>query len=143
MESIEKLMMREHANIHYLLCSFDFDVNVNANTIKEKFNYFKWSLEKHFFVEEKAIFLIIDKLVGDRVSDVFDLMKEHGEILEIVKNIENTIDEKIKPKIDDLKLKLLKHSRFEDVVFYPKLDEVLDENQKKELLEKIKEVVRG
>jgi iron-sulfur cluster repair protein YtfE (RIC family) len=142
-DSIESLMMREHADIHYLLCAFDSELDASAKTPKEKFNGFKWALEKHFFVEEKAIFQISDKIVGERVTDIFDLMKEHGEILEVVKNIEEAVEQNMKPDIADLKARLLKHARFEDVVFYPKLDELLDENKKKEIIEKIKEIVRS
>ena len=96
-----------------------------------------------FFVEEKAIFQISDKVIGEEVSEIFDLMKEHGEILEILRTIEGEIEEGEKPNITKLKFKLIKHAKFEDKMFYPKLDELLSEDQKKEIIKRVKEVVHS
>jgi hemerythrin superfamily protein len=47
-----------------------------------------------------------------------------------------------KEKIEDLKKLLIKHQNFEDKFFYPKLDSILNENQREELIKKINEIIR-
>ena len=106
---------------------------------KNVFENFKWTLQKHFFVEEKAIFNFYEKIKGEEVHELFDLMGDHGDLLNLMKLVEENFDE---DKIEELKQLLIKHQNFEDDVFYPKLDGDLNENQKKELIEKIKEVIR-
>jgi iron-sulfur cluster repair protein YtfE (RIC family) len=136
-ESINKLLMKEHAR----LLSYLVELSNESDDvkIKELFDRFKWNLEKHFFIEEKAIFDFYDKVKGKEVSDVFDLMQEHGDLLNSVRAVEEDFAHE---KIEDLKNMLIKHQRFEDEVFYPRLDNDLDDYKKKELIEKIKEVIR-
>lgn len=137
MESINNLMLKEHGK----LLSYLVEILKESDEDKKRelFENFKWTLQKHFFVEEKAIFNFYEKIKGEEVSELFDLMGEHGDLLNLLKLVEENFDE---DKIEELKQFLIKHHTFEDDVFYPKLDSDLNENQKKELIEKIKEVIR-
>lgn len=137
MESINSLLIKEHGKL--ILYLVKFSKEENKEKAKQFFENFKWTLQKHFFVEEKAIFDFYEKIKGDKVNDIFDLMGEHGDLLDLMKFIEEDFSEK---RIEELKKLLIKHHTFEDEVFYPKLDRDLTEDQKKELIEKIKEVVR-
>ena len=137
-EKISVLMLKEHERLDKELR----DVENSSDDIENLFNKFKWNLEKHFFIEEKAIFTMCNDMEGEIVSDIFDLIREHAEILNLVMEIEKII-QNTKPNFFILKKSLIKHRKAEDETFYPKLDESLTSFQKKELIERIKEIVRS
>ena len=134
MESIKSLMDREHKILGEFL--------EQADKSRENFNKFKWNLEKHFFVEEKAIFIMNRDMNGEEISDIFELMKEHGEIMKLMKDMEANLGNEEKIDISAIKENLIKHRDFEDVVFYPKLDEILSLEQKQEIMERAREIIR-
>jgi hypothetical protein len=118
--SITNIMLKEHERIKKNLDEFEQELNKDLKKSIKIFEIFKWTLEKHFFIEEKAIFTFIDT---NEFPDILTLGEQHEEILSIIKNIDEDLEEGIKPKINDLKVVLLKHAEFEDEVFYPELDE--------------------
>ena len=69
-------------------------------------------------------------------------MQEHGEITELIKNIEERLSKKVKPDVSGLKKRLIDHLDLEDKMFYPKLDEELEPYKKQELISRIKEIIR-
>jgi len=147
-ELLSELMIAEHLRIEAMLNVFERERELISNegdfiNLKKIFSKFKWNLEKHFFVEERAIFTLCEGMQGEIVSDIFELMNEHGEILELIKEIEKTLEENIKPETGKLKQLLQRHKNLEDGTFYPALDKSLNEQQKQELSERIKEVLRG
>jgi hemerythrin superfamily protein len=137
MESINKLLMKEHGRLLFYLTVLSNESS--EDKLKEIFDNFKWNLQKHFFVEEKAIFNFYEKVKSDDVNNIFELMGEHGDLLELMKIVEEDFN---KEKIEDLKKLLIKHQNFEDKFFYPKLDSILNENQREELIKKINEIIR-
>jgi len=143
MEKISILMVKEHERINDMLDDFQREVDIGLHDAGFLFNKFKWNLEKHFFVEEKAIYTIYESLMGEQISDIFHLMQEHGEVMEMVKAIEEKLRNGLKPEVFKLKEILIKHRKFEDDFFYPKLDEALDDVHRQEVIEKVKEVIRG
>src|SRR3989344_1591897 len=99
---ISNLMTGEHKKIEIFLERFEKALEINLEEAKKMFNIFKWTLEKHFFIEERAIFVVNDSVIGHEVDIVF-----------------------------------------EDDEFYPKLDEELEPEKKQEIIERIKEIIRG
>ena len=79
---------------------------------------------------------------GEEISDIFELMKEHGEIMKLMKDMEANLGNEEKIDISAIKENLIKHRDFEDVVFYPKLDEILSLEQKQEIMERAREIIR-
>ncbi|MDP3026809.1 MAG: hemerythrin domain-containing protein [Nanoarchaeota archaeon] len=142
MISIEKLMMEEHKRVAKFLENLENDLD-NYEKTKENFNKFKWNLEKHFFTEEKVIFNMFVQISGQETSDTFHLLSDHVKIMQMIRQIERGLSRKIKPKIHVLKEMLTRHKNFEDSDFYPKLDERLTSDQKKEISMKIKEIILG
>ena len=141
--SIKQLMDDEHQRINKILNKFEEELNYSSfENLAKIFNQFKWNLDKHFFVEEKAIFDIFEKIENDEVTEIFDLMQEHGEIIELIKNIEERLNKKVKPDVSGLKKRLIDHLDLEDKMFYPKLDEELEPYKKQELISRIKEIIR-
>jgi|TARA_Y100000310_G_scaffold320303_1_gene376625 iron-sulfur cluster repair protein YtfE (RIC family) len=143
MEEVSLLMVQEHKRVKEVLDEFEKELDENFEKCREIFSKFKWGLEKHFFIEEKVIFVISQKIRNEEVSDIFNLMQEHGEIIEVIKGIEDKLSENIKPNLDELKDLLIKHCMSEEEVFYDKLDQTLSPELKKEISEKINEVIRG
>lgn len=140
MVSIEKLMLEEHKRLRKCLEDLERNLDDYEKT-KIHFNKCKWNLQKHFFVEEKVIFDNFVSMSGEETTDTFHLLEDHVEIIQLLKIIEDKLDEKIKPNIESLKQKLLSHKDYEDRSFYPSLDEKLTLEQKKEIAKKIREII--
>ncbi len=139
MGNISNIMIRDHVRIREILNSLESVFRTSPENIKGYLNKFKWNLEKHFFIEEKVIFSMLEISGSEEISNIFDLMKQHGEIIELIKDLENNLKNKIDFSI--IKEKLTEHLRFEENFFYPKLDDLLDENQKKEICTRIEEII--
>jgi len=140
--SIQSIMDEEHKRILDLLLKFEKEKH-NEEKRDEIFQKFKWSLEKHFFLEEKAIFSVYGSITGQEVSDIFELMEEHGTIIEMIKGLEQVISSGKDPNISLLRETLEKHSDFEDSTFYPRMDRELSQEQKQEIADRAKEILRG
>jgi hypothetical protein len=139
--SILKTMDKDHTKINEVLMEFEKEENKNFEKSKEIFMRFKWLLEKHFFVEEKAIFNSYHVRKMEENENLMKILKEHREILCLIDNMEELLfDEKVL-KIHDLKRFIVAHATFEDEVFYPNLDEILSEEQKQEIITRIKDVI--
>lgn len=132
--SIQTLMLKDHGKINLLL--FEFEKDPNSKT----FNNFKWQLEKHLFVEEKVIFEIYDNSTDQEIEELNQLVREHKDILWLIKGIED--EKELSSRISILKKILPQHSKFEDEIFYPRLDEELDEEKKKLIIERCSEILR-
>lgn len=139
MESITFLMLEEHRRIRRIFNEFEKEGDLEKR--KLLCDRFKWAIQKHIFVEEKAIFSFSQDIAGQLVSDIFKLMDEHGELLNIITGIEEGLDENAAPSVHDLRELLQAHEGFEEEKFYPKLDHMLNNQQKTELIERIKEIV--
>lgn len=142
MERISEAMLNEHKRLHAVLERLEKDTKYDSDYWRRLFNEFKWNLEKHFFVEEKAIFEMCNSDCGEKIPDIFDLMKEHGEIIFLINEIDDEFEGDLKKRLLEIKKMLVKHSNFEDDNFYPLLDERLSEERKLEILSRIKEIVR-
>ena len=125
-ETISELMMKDHVKINRMLLNFDEAPKEKTET-SLLFQEFKWNLEKHFFAEEKAIFAIMQSIEGADIESVFQLMEEHGQIMTAIKNEEQSIKIGSHSDISPLLEILKSHAKYEDNVFYPKLDEFLKE----------------
>lgn len=107
----------------------------------EQLDHFRWMLEKHLFAEEKAVFGMFQKMKQDKVSQIFDLMQEHGELLGLLNKVEEQIANKEQPDILMLKTSLINHAKFEDETFYPLMEEDLTSEQQQEIIKRIKDVI--
>ncbi len=92
-------------------------------------------------MEEKATFELYSKMKNEEIEDIFKLMREHGEIVELIRNIEQGLINNVKPDISGLKDSLLSHANFEDEFFYPKLDEELTPEQRQEICDRAREII--
>tara|TARA_Y100000310_G_C20624302_1_gene785017 strand:- start:897 stop:1325 length:429 start_codon:yes stop_codon:yes gene_type:complete len=142
MESIERLMLKEHKRLNK--CLEDVEKNIeDYEKTKLSFNKCKWNLEKHFFVEEKVIFDNFVSMSGQETTDTFHLLEDHVRIIELLKKLEQRLEKKIKPDTNLLRNVLSTHRKFEEEDFYPNLDDKLTLEQKKQMAKKIREIIPG
>jgi len=118
---ITKQMLEDHKQIDLLID--EFTETPTRNTLQK----LKWNLERHFLVEEKAIFAF-----SPDAQTVHTLKTQHQAVLD-----EITLLSASQTNPTKLQTMLKKHSRFEDESFYPKLDQHLTKTQKKEIIDKI------
>jgi iron-sulfur cluster repair protein YtfE (RIC family) len=135
-KKIPEIMKMHHYHLEGILNRFVKSRN-EVEVYPKVFNKFKWELEKHFFIEEKAIFTLIYS-ADQETNDMKDeLLKEHRTILKNLKEIEGCLQDNIDTDLTGLKTLLIEHRDFEDESFYPKLEEELDEERKKEIRDRI------
>lgn len=139
--SILDLMINDHSRIVRLLNVVEENTQ-NLRSLKESFNTFEWTFEKHIFTEEKAIFTQYDpEDVAQGYEMVPELMKEHSILLKLLKKIKKSIKKQRTNDIQEFKEKLMEHKNFEEEHVYPKLDQELDESEKKVIIERINEIL--
>jgi hypothetical protein len=139
--SILRVMDKDHVKIKEILMDFEKEENKNFEKSKHVFSRFKWVIEKHFFIEEKAIFNFYIVESTEENENLMRILKEHREILDLIVRAEESLFDQKRLDIDELKHYILAHAKFEDEVFYPKLDEILDDEKKQEMVNRIKDIL--
>lgn len=138
---IVKILSDDHCKIDKLLS--DFRENTGGRDAEKKFERLRWVLEKHLFIEERAIFTFLRPGDSEDFAAVPELEREHDMILEKMDAIGASLKKKdskgITESVTELCNMLIKHKSFEDDRIYPKLDVELDREQKKIILERIRE----
>jgi hemerythrin superfamily protein len=135
-------MIEDHIKIEKLMDEFERDVYKEYKIMKKSFTKFEWKLEKHIFVEEKVIFTNYnpeDVTEGYRMLP--ELTKQHNFILNQLSNWRKEIVNK--RKIDGFfkfKKALVNHKIFEENEVYPKLDQTLNESDKKLIIDRLNEI---
>ena len=143
-DSIQKLMINGHRALEFSLNKLEQQLRRNLiGDAKRTFDRFEWALKRHFLIEEKAIFIFLNQENGKEISSTFNLMQEHGNLLELLKIVKEEINFHGTADVSRLKESLLDHSRFENEEFYPRLDKELSYSQKEEILEKIEKSVKS
>jgi len=140
-QSILSLMTKDHEDIEQLINKLDESIDKDYETMKNAFENFEWKLEKHLFVEEKAIYTFYeptDIVNGYEMLPI--IMKQHNYILNTLSIMRRQVRNGKKPE-DHLQLKsfLHKHKNYEEREVYPKLDESLNASQKKQVIDRINE----
>ena len=131
-ENIPDLMVANHVRLEKLVDEFE---KANFEVKKELFENLKWEFEKHFFIEEKAVFTFC-KAEGDEAI-VHDLINEHGLLLNFLSAIEDDLGDSKDVDISEFRELHSKHMEIEDQVLYPKLDETLTSSEKELVKERV------
>jgi iron-sulfur cluster repair protein YtfE (RIC family) len=139
--AILELMIHDHAKLMKYLGVVEKNMKENPEDVISSFRTFEWNLEKHFFVEERAIFTWYNPENVDEGYAIFlDLAKQHTAILEKLRLLKKSI--RNIEAIDFTKFKsiLIKHKNYEEKNVYPLLDMEINEGEKRFMIERIKEV---
>ena len=135
-------MIKDHCKIEELLDEFEKESKKDHASMRKAFNIFEWELEKHIFVEEKVIFTNYNpKDVTEGYRMLPELTKQHNYILNQLSNWRREIVNK--KKIDDFfkfKKVLVNHKIFEENEVYPRLDQSLNESDKKLIIDRLNEI---
>jgi iron-sulfur cluster repair protein YtfE (RIC family) len=111
--SILDVMATDHTRLLKYLQGLKNNLTHNPKVLSKSFTIFQWNLEKHFFVEERAIFTAYNpENIDDGYQLFSDLSKQHTVILENVESLRKNL-RSAKPKdVSDLKTMLLNHKKF-------------------------------
>ena len=136
-KSISEIMLRHHYKIDKLYHRLEKGIEQKSENLVATFDKFKWELERHFFIEEKAIFQLhySENEKSNKIRE--QLMEEHSILRRIIDRIENDLLNNREIDLYGFRKKLLKHKEFENREFYPRLDEELDDSRKKIIIERL------
>jgi hemerythrin superfamily protein len=139
--SILAIMIQDHRRIMNKLTDIKKNQEDNLGTFLEKLNAFEWDLEKHFFVEERAIFTSYNATLIKEGQQLFDeISKQHTSILESVESLRDRLRMNTSIEIGSLVVMLTKHKNHEERNVYPLLDENIPEGEKRFMIERIAEI---
>lgn len=141
--SILKLMIKDHSKLVNLINNLEEKSKEDFESMKDTFTKFEWELEKHIFIEEKAIFTDYNP---DDITEGYkmppELTKQHNYITNTLNNWRNDVQKRrIITDVNSFKEFLINHRSFEEEKVYPRLDESLLEEQKKHIIKKINEII--
>lgn len=135
-----KVLLQEHEVIEYLLSDFESFYDKDVLKAKKILNLFVWNLEKHIFLEEKMLYSIYSVWNGN-IGGMFEILGDHGDIMIFIKKIKSSDFEK--SDIFSLRELLENHFALEETVLYPRLEKVLNFEQKRFFIERAQEIIRG
>lgn len=135
--SISSLMFDDHQKILGRLQELETGISNKAPDIPHLFDQFKWRLEMHMFIEERAIFTNTEFSIKSSEM-VKRVTGEHKVLLEMLQSLERRLMSGYTDLvIDDLKGGLDEHKTFEETELYPRLDEELDPQAKRFIIERL------
>lgn len=99
--------------------------------------YFEQELENHFYIEEHVLQPVING-IHPEIDEIFDeLLNEHNNIREIISEIKK--GKNIEENLDRFGRSLEEHVKNEERNFFPKIQEILSEEELKRLAVVLKE----
>jgi iron-sulfur cluster repair protein YtfE (RIC family) len=139
---IVDLMTQDHGKIVKLLHDVEKSLGMELISTMKVFDTFEWELEKHIFLEEKAIFTSYNPTnIKEGYKMVPELVQQHNDLLNRLRVMRRDLMWKKPAHFDEFKELLLSHKTFEETSLYPKLDQELNQTQKEEIVKRIKEFV--
>jgi hemerythrin-like domain-containing protein len=140
--AILDLMMKDHGKIVKLLLDVEKSIGMELISTMKVFDTFEWELEKHIFIEEKAVFSSYKPTnIVEGYKMVPELIQQHNDILNRLRVMRKNLMWQRPIDYDEFKELIMAHKTFEEVSLYPKLDQELDVSQKEEIMEKIREII--
>ena len=140
--AILDLMVRDHNRLIEYLKDVEKNLGRDFGFLSNSFNVFQWNLEKHFFVEERAIFTFYNPDSVDEGYEVFlDLSKQHTEILKKIESLRKKLQRRDPFDLNEIKNLLIKHKTFEEENVYPVLDQEINEGEKRFIIERVNDII--
>ena len=140
--AILDLMIKDHGKIVKLLLDVEKSNGMELVSTMNVFDTFEWELEKHIFIEEKAIFTSYKPTnIVEGYKMVPELIQQHNEILNKLRVMRKNLMWQRPIDYTAFKEFIMAHKTFEEASLYPKLDQELDVSQKEEIIRKIHEII--
>lgn len=142
--SILELMIKDHCKIEELINELEKKSKEDFASMRKAFNNFEWELEKHIFTEEKAIFTSYNpEDVAEGYKMLPELTKQHNFIINTLNNWRDDVrNRRMLRDVYSFKEFIIRHKNFEEEKVYPQLDEALPEDEKRQIVTKINEIVQ-
>ena len=136
-----KLMLEEHGTINHLL--YKFKESMNKASALEKFQDLQEKLFQHMHGEEKAIFAMYKK--GRASNVVTTLLKQHTLLTDLADSVESKIKYKrdFSKELREFEAAHQAHIELEERDFYYKMDSVLDNYEKKQIVKSYNTYILG
>ena len=129
--AILDLMMKDHGKIVKLLLDVEKSIGMELISTMKVFDTFEWELEKHIFIEEKAVFSSYKPTnIVEGYKMVPELIQQHNDILNRLRVMRKNLMWQRPIDYDEFKELIMAHKTFEEVSLYPKLDQELNASQK-------------
>ena len=133
-------MLAHHALIDALFTTFVNEAKDKSPRTAAALAEFSWELRKHLFAEENAIFDFIPLKDFGVFETISHLKDEHLAMLIDLKKIADNLPEVNEKDVEDFGKLLDHHREMEDKELYPKLDKELREEQKRQIIRRLKEI---
>ena len=134
--------MKDHGKIVKLLLDVEKSIGMELISTMKVFDTFEWELEKHIFIEEKAVFSSYKPTnIVEGYKMVPELIQQHNDILNRLRVMRKNLMWQRPIDYDEFKELIMAHKTFEEASLYPKLDQELDVSQKEEIMKKIREII--
>jgi hemerythrin superfamily protein len=140
--NVISLMVRDHRQIEALVSQLEKSLDADFKSLSDAFEKLEWKLEKHLFVEERAIFTFYEPSdVSQGYKMLPQITKQHNHILNQLSVMRKDIQNGKTPKnLQDFKKYLFDHRDFEEKDVYPKLEDTLSSDQKQKMMQRINEI---
>ena len=139
---VTELMVKDHGKIMKMLHDVEKSIGMELVSTMKVFDTFEWELEKHMFVEEKAIFTSYNpKNISAGYRMMPQLIQQHNELFNKLQVMRKDLTWQRPVKFEEFRQLLLDHKTFEEESVYPKLDQELSVQQKEEIVKKIREIL--
>ena len=140
--ALTDLMVRDHGKIVKMLHDVEKSIGMELVSTMKVFDTFEWELEKHMFVEEKAIFTSYSpKNIAEGYRMMPQLIQQHNDLLNKLQMMRKDLTWQRPVRFEEFRELLLMHKTFEEKSLYPKLDLELSVHQKEEIIKKIREIL--
>jgi len=144
MQTIKEFMESDHKRLDGLFKTFQELKNENPQEAKQNFCPFRRGLFVHIQWEEEILFPIFEEKTGMKDNGPTSVMrKEHIEIKDLLDRIREKIrtgNFNTKDMDDSLSYILRSHNDKEENLLYPWIDQSVNDKEKKEIFERIKEM---
>ena len=139
---LTELMVRDHGKIVKMLHDVEKSIGMELISTMKVFDTFEWELEKHIFIEEKAIFTSYSpKNIAEGYRMMPQLIQQHNDLLNKLQMMRKDLTWQRPVRFEEFRELLLMHKTFEEKSLYPKLDLELSVHQKEEIIKKIREIL--
>jgi len=139
-DTILSLMISHHALLETLFASFNDEAKAKAPSAEATLSELMWEMKKHFFAEESAIFDLPPMKIMGVWEIIKQLKKEHIIMIESLQGFYDNLKDVKNEEIDGFHDLLERHRKIEELNLYPRLDEGMKEEQRRQIITRINQI---
>jgi len=136
--TIQSIFAKDHIEIQDELDHLDVLCERPNEEFLPEYKRFHWHLQKHFYMEEKALWTFCDMEKKFDQDMINELLNDHDFLIEFYNRIEITEPSERKFILSEFIKKINTHVQYETTNFYKVLDDELEQNEKEMVIDIIK-----